>query len=144
MWGSTTCATPSQPWHWRTVWMWKPSPPCWAMCRRPPHWTSIPTSPTICGSQPPPTSTAASARQHRRRDFQSRGRKLPRPRRKSRVWPISSPMWAASAGLAPAASVRLTTISLKAVIPLNGPTAKSTPAMFTPTPARSARKSWRY
>ena len=26
-------------------------------------------------------------------------------------------------------------------IPLNGPTAKSTPAMFTPTPARSARRS---
>ena len=46
------------------------------MCRRPPHWTSIPTSPTTCGSRPPPTSTAASAKQRRRRTLQSRGRKL--------------------------------------------------------------------
>ena len=40
---------------------------------------------TICSVQPPPTLTAASARQRRRRTLQSRGRKLPRPRRKSRV-----------------------------------------------------------
>lgn len=37
--------------------------------------------------------------------------------------------------------IHITTISLKAVIPLNGPTAKSTPAMSTPVPARSARRS---
>ena len=45
----------------------------------------IPTSPTICSAQPPPISIAASAKQRRRRTLRSRGRKLPRPRRKSRV-----------------------------------------------------------
>ena len=50
-------------------------------------------------------------------------------------------MWAASASPAPAASARSATISLKAATPPNGPTAKSTPAMSMPTPARSARKS---
>ena len=38
----------------------------------------------ICGSQPPPTLTAASAKQRRRRALRGRGRKLPRPRRRSR------------------------------------------------------------
>ena len=51
------------------------------------------------------------------------------------------PYVAASADPAPAASARSTTISLKAAIPPNGPTAKSTPAMSTHTPARSVRRS---
>lgn len=50
-------------------------------------------------------------------------------------------MWAASADPALAVSVRSTTTSLKAATRPNGPTAKSTPVMSTPIPARSARRS---
>ena len=51
------------------------------------------------------------------------------------------PYVAASAGPAPAASVRSTTISSKAATPPSGPTAKSTPAISTPIPARSVRRN---
>ena len=51
------------------------------------------------------------------------------------------PMWAASADLAPAASVRLTTISLKDAILQNGPTVKSTLEMSMLTPAKSVRRN---
>ncbi len=70
----------AQRWHWKTAWMSRLFPPCWAMCRRPPHWTSTPTLPMIC-SGPPKILTAASARGAQEK-LQSRGRKLPQPRRK--------------------------------------------------------------
>ncbi|MEI3349179.1 MAG: site-specific integrase [Dysosmobacter sp.] len=47
------------------------------------------------------------------------------------------------AGRGPAASPRSTTIFGRWGIPPTGPTGKSTPATSTPTPRRSARKSWR-
>ena len=49
-----------------------------------PSYATIGHAVGICSAQPPPTLTGESAKQRRQRTVRSRGRKLPRPRRKSR------------------------------------------------------------
>ena len=107
------------------------APPCWAMCRRQPPWTSTPTSPGICRPRPRPRSTGDWATRYRRNPF-----------RQSRTWPLtSSRCWVESESRAPGASPRSMTTCLRAVTPPPGRTAPSTPNASTPTPGRNARQS---